>query len=377
MLIGNSFTADPRVYNEARSLIRAGHRVTVIAFDREKKNLELQYWDEIKIVRVKTGFPPRPGFGRRLWNAFMLLQWQWRAYKKAVVLNKQDAIDIVHCHDFDTLLSGIWIKKTLGLPLIYDAHEIYAYPMARTAPDFVVRIFLWFEKYLIGSIDRIINVSEPQKRYYESITCNPISLIMNCKLLLYGEYQPPQNEGRFTILYIGHLNKQRSIEELIDVVKDLPDVHCIIGGAGNPTYSELIEEKCIFLTNADFIGIVPFDQVMAITKDADIIFCMFDPSDLNSQIGMPNKLFEAMVCGRPIICTKGIYSGEVTEREEIGLAIEYTKEALKQAIIKLRDDPALRDQLGRNALKAAITKFNWQIEEKKLLELYHDIQEDK
>jgi len=101
---------------------------------------------------------------------------------------------------------------------------------------------------------------------------------------------------------------------------------------------------------------------------------MFASRDPNSKIGMPIKLFEAMVCGRPQIRSRGTYAGEVTEREEVGLTVEATKEALKEAIIKLRDEPELREKLGRNALRAAITKYNWEREEAKLLELYRDIE---
>jgi glycosyltransferase involved in cell wall biosynthesis len=102
---------------------------------------------------------------------------------------------------------------------------------------------------------------------------------------------------------------------------------------------------------------------------------MVNPDDLNNRIALANKQFEAMVCGRPIICTKGTYSGEITEREELGLAVEHNEEALKQALIKLRDNPTLREKLGRNALKAAVTKYNWQKEEAKLLELYKSLQD--
>jgi glycosyltransferase involved in cell wall biosynthesis len=91
-------------------------------------------------------------------------------------------------------------------------------------------------------------------------------------------------------------------------------------------------------------------------------------------MGMPNKLFEAMVCGRPIICTKGTYSGELTEVEGIGLAVRYDEQALREAIIRLRDDSDLREKLGRNALKAAIVKYNWQKQEEKLLALYQSLQ---
>jgi glycosyltransferase involved in cell wall biosynthesis len=97
---------------------------------------------------------------------------------------------------------------------------------------------------------------------------------------------------------------------------------------------------------------------------------MFDPANPNNRIGTPNKLFEAMVCGRPIICTKGIYSGEFAGVVGIGLAVDYREESVKQAIIELRDNTKLRESMGRNALSLAIAKYNWQSEKKKLVELY-------
>lgn len=79
------------------------------------------------------------------------------------------------------------------------------------------------------------------------------------------------------------------------------------------------------------------------------------------------------VCDLP---QKGSYSGEMTEREDVGLVVEHTEEALRHAIIKLRDEPHLRERLGTNALRAAINKYNWQRQEEKLLELYRDIKSE-
>jgi len=134
-----------------------------------------------------------------------------------------------------------------------------------------------------------------------------------------------------------------------------------------------IRDRCDTVPNVDFIGRVPFNEVIPMTKRADAVFFMVNPQDLNLRIAMANKQFEAMVCGRPIICTMGTYSGELTEQEGVGLAIEYDKEALKQALIKLRDNPGLREELGRNALRAAAKEYNWQRQEEKLLELYESI----
>jgi len=373
MFVSNPFTNDPRVYSEAGSLIRAGYEVTVIARDWRKQNPLRENLDGIEVVRVTTPLTPRHGFGGPLWNAFGLVLWQWRAYRQALVLNRKSGFDIIHCHDLDTLLIGLRFKRKFGRPLIYDAHEIYGYMMTRHFPRRMANMFLWLEKRLVRHVDHIINVVEPQRRYFERITDKPISIIMNCKPLQSLQYQPPDNEAAFTILYVGILHQGRAVSMLVDAVGELTDVRCIIGGIGLPKYVQALEEKCKAVPNADFIGRVPLDEVMPMTMKADAVFLMINPQDLNNRIGLGNKQFEAMVCGRPIICTKGTYSGELTEQEEVGLTVEYEKEALKQAIVKLRDNPELREKLGRNALRAAITKYNWQRQEEKLIELYRSV----
>jgi glycosyltransferase involved in cell wall biosynthesis len=86
-----------------------------------------------------------------------------------------------------------------------------------------------------------------------------------------------------------------------------------------------------------------------------------------------NKQFEAMVCGRPIIITKGIYAAEMTEKLNCGLTAEYNKESVKEAIIKLRDNSDLCEKFGRNAFNAAKKQYNWENEKKNLLKVYEEI----
>lgn len=374
MFVSNPFTSDPRVYNEAKSLIQAGREVAVIAWDREKQNPPRQNWDGIQVIRLRTRLlPKRHRFGSPLWVGLNLMLWERQAYRQALILNKETPFDVIHCHDFDTMAIGTRLKRKLRLPLVYDAHEIYGYMVAEILPLWVANVFLWREKCLIRKVDRIINVGEAQKRYFSGITDKPISVIMNCKPLQTTEYQPPNNE-KFTVLYIGGLHPDRAVLMLVQAARELSGVRCLIGGTGHPNYVQAVKEECSRTSNVAFLGRVPFDEVIPMTMKADAVFCMFNPADPNSVIGAPNKLFEAMVCGRPIICTEGTYSGEVTEQEEVGLAVKYSEQALKEAIIKLRDNPELRERLGRNALKAAIAKYNWQKQEEKLLELYRGLQ---
>ncbi|UCG55041.1 MAG: glycosyltransferase family 4 protein, partial [Dehalococcoidia bacterium] len=360
MFVSNPFTHDARVYTEATSLFKAGHEITVIARNYYKENPSEDTQDGIKIIRLASIMKPQNISGKILGTRSSLLFWQWRAYRKAISLYKEYPYDIVHCHDLDTLAIGAKLKHKYKLNLVYDAHEIYGYMAARVIPRFAANIFLWLERWLIKTVDHLVTSDDRQSRYFRMITNKPLTIIMNCKSLESYEYRAPSNENTFTILYIGSLHKGRAIIMLIDVVQELPDVKCIIGGIGAPAYVRSLTEKCEPIPNIDFIGKVPFDKVIPMTMNSDSVFMMVDPEDLNNRDSLANKQFEAMVCGRPIICTEGTYSGELTEQERVGISVAYDKEALKQAILSFKNDQKLREELGRNALQAAINKYNWE-----------------
>jgi glycosyltransferase involved in cell wall biosynthesis len=77
-----------------------------------------------------------------------------------------------------------------------------------------------------------------------------------------------------------------------------------------------------------------------------------------------------MATGRPVIVTKGLYYSKIIEREKCGISVNYEKEEIRKAIIKLRDTPKLCEEYGRNALKAAMGEFNWTKQEEKLIQVY-------
>jgi glycosyltransferase involved in cell wall biosynthesis len=375
MLVSSPFITDPRVYNEALSLVKAGYEVTVLAWDREKQNPYRRMWDGIDVLRLRIWLSPKCGLGVAPWHIFHLITWQWQAYRVALALNKESAIDAIHCHFLDSLPIGIRVKRKLGVPLFYDARDMYGYMMRATFPLCIARIFEWLEKYLVAGADRIIAVNEVMARCFAGMTDKPVSVIMNCKQIQSTEYRNPANADKFTLLYIGTLHKARALPWLLNTMRELPDVQCIIGGVGQADYVEYVKKECGKIPNVTFAGKVPADMVLPLTAKADAIVSIFNPGNPNGMLATPNKLFEAMVCGRPIICPGGTYCAEITEREESGLAIEYSEEALKEVIIELRDSPELREKLGKNALRAAITKYNWPSEERKLLELYASLQD--
>jgi len=368
MFVSNAVTHDPRVLNEAASLLKNGYGVTVVGWDRDGRHQSKEIMNGIKVVRVRNS-----GLMKILpYDIFRLPFWRRLAFRAAEKLHGDTPFDIVHCHDLDTLSMGRRFKRRFHLPLIYDAHEIWGYMVRRTLPRWWADHYLKKEERLIKYADRVITVSAPLEKYFKGISDRSITVIMNAKHLC-GKKYVPSSAKHLTVAYLGKLNRARFVLELVSVMKGLPEARCIIGGKGAPDFERELKERCEEMPNVDFLGLLPIKNVIPTTRKADIVVCMFDPKDPITQIGLPNKVFEAMVCGRPIICSRGTYSGEFVERAGCGLTAEFNRDGLKKAIIKLQNAPSLKEKLGRNALKAALGEYSWEQQEKKLLKVYADL----
>ena len=357
MLVSNDVVRDTRVLQEARSLVRGGVDVTIVGWDREGAHpaaeLSLNGID-VRLLRSTALMKIAPSMVLKstLW---------WRsAYRLASAVS----FDLVHSHDLDTLQTGARLKAKTGAPLLFDAHEIFAYMIEGDYPKAVVDYANRMEKRLLKQVDHVITVNERLREHYAARTEKPVTVVMNCREEVAAKYTPPANDV-FTVLYIGNLHRSRFILDLVEVVQGMKGVRLHIGG--EKELAERTRGLCAKDARTTFMGKVPNDEVMRHTAAADVVFCMFDPANRNNQVGSPNKIFEAMAAGRPVIVTKGILSGDIVERERCGLAVDYSRAALRGALERLRDDRPLTEELGRNGLAAARREYNWGVQEKRLL----------
>jgi len=371
MMLSKPFMTDLRVYNEAKALIDAGHNVTVIVWDRRKEYKKEEEVNNIRIKRIHN-----TTFMKHLPNDIFRNPIWWRkAFKKAIKLYEGEfKFDAVHCHDLDTLKIGVKVKKKTGCKLIYDAHEIFGYMIEDDVPRFIVSYVFSMEKRLIKYVDHIITVNEPLLKYFKTISKKPITIVMNCKDITSKKYIPSNNDN-FTIIYIGTLSKRRLFPDLVHGLGKISDIKFIIAGKKEKIgYYQLVEQASKNYKNVDFLGEIPFNEVIPRTFKSDIIVSVANPNSTKSKIETPNKLLEAMACGKPIICNKGTNAAELTERFNCGLVVEYNLKSISEAVIKLRDNPLLCEKLGKNGLKAAINEFNWDKQKEKLLAVYNGLQ---
>jgi glycosyltransferase involved in cell wall biosynthesis len=370
MLLSKSYINDSRVIAEAQALFDEDNEITVIVWDREKKFKPEEFINGIRIVSIRNSslmnIIPYDLFRNPLW---------WRkAYKQGLKLYREGfKYDVVHCHDLDTLQSGVWLKKKLGCKLVYDAHEIFGYMVEKRVPKYILNLIFKMEKQLLKSTDCIITINDFLKKYFEKLTYNPITVVMNCKDLISTNYLPPKNNV-FITLYIGTLNRGRLFPQLVDALAEISDIKIIIAGRKDviEVYNE-VEQASKKYNNVEFLGTIPSDQVIPLTCKSNVVVCPLDPFAKNPKIATANKQFEAMVCGRPIICVKGTYPGKMTEELKCGLVVEYDSNAIKEAVIQLKNNPELCEELGKNALHAAITTYNWKEQKKNLFNVYSNL----
>jgi glycosyltransferase involved in cell wall biosynthesis len=168
--------------------------------------------------------------------------------------------------------------------------------------------------------------------------------------------------------------EKRFFPDIVHLVGSLEGVRLIVAGKKEGIFEE-VKRSAERYDNVEFVGTISSNEILPRTHAADATFLLTCPphKKMYHQETLFNKQFEAMVCGRPIIVTQGTYAGKMTEELNCGLTVEYNKESVKKAIITLRDNPELCEELGRNAFKAAKERYNWDVEKKKLLSVYEVI----
>ena len=368
MLLTNGFDPDPRVHREAVSLVQNGYEVTLLCWDRDCKFPPQEVMDGIRIERIHV----RSTHGRGATQAPFLFLFWLKAYARASVMD----FDIVHCHDFDTLPLGYLLSRRKKAKVIYDAHESYV--------DMLINVPIWLKKavyetenFLLRRIDLLITVGEILKEHFEKRGVQHSCVVGNWKDP--DEFKFPQEvleeerqrlhilNGQLVISFIANLGKERQLEQLVEVVKDTPQITLIVGGKG-PS-GGIVEDAAHQYSNIIYLGYVHPSKVPLYTAISDIIFYGFDPLNPNSKFSAPNKLFEALAAGKAVLTGDFGEIGRIVKDTECGLIIKkFTKEEIKKNLSNL--SPEILHRLKVNSKKNALEKYNWQNACVTLLEQY-------
>jgi glycosyltransferase involved in cell wall biosynthesis len=369
VLVGSHFP-NTRMEKVAKALASRAYTVTVIGWERWGAYSPLDAKSGYRVKKLRLSVPPNT-----LKVALYLPIWWLFAIWHLIV----ERWDVVHAVDFDSFAPALLIAKIKRKPIVYDIADFYAdmigFPvlpgLSRRIVSKVDRTLMQFAVAIILPNESIIEQAGLD------ITRRPVVIINNTPDpdILTGVATGDLEDKPFVIFYGGGIGPGRGTTDMCIAVKDLPDVQLTITGPCSPAFEAELRETCKNITNVKLhLSFVPYKEVIAQTVRAHVLFAIYDPAGRDNRFGSPNKLFEAMMCGKPIIVSDGAYITNVVKKENCGLVVPYGDiNAIRAAILKLQNNPELARSLGRNGRRAYENRYSWRIMERRLLDIYQHI----
>jgi len=367
VIIVRSRAIDPSVKKIACALANREFTVHLLIWDRDGElhnTIENNYF--LHYCRIHA---PCDNF-----LVFFYLPFWW-FYELLFLLRNSDKNTVIHACDLDTLWPAIMVKIIKKITLNYTIFDFYADNFPHKTPHFIRRSIASIEKIGLQFAHTVFLVDESRIQQIKNAKFKNIVYIYNTpeEKFLLRDIRTSVEQKEMILFYAGVLHEARGLSHIIQAIEPIADVKFLVAGKGPAHYlvensSRLIKKKIKYL------GWIPYNEVIIQTLGSDCIIALYDPSIPNNRYASPNKLFEAMMCKKPIIVNGGTAMANIVQEEKCGLIVPYGDiEAIKEAIIKFRDDSSLRQELGENGRKAYEQKYSWAIMEKRLVAVYENL----
>ncbi len=368
MAVNSDFIHDARVQKEALALTRSGYEVTVFALTlpgpREQNHLG------IRLVNPTTGklarFPYRLSYLKAYWQTLRALL--------------KEQAEVWHGHDLEILPFVYTAARLKGGKLVYDSHELwsgYDWP-GRSGGLGPVRRLVWgawlrLEKWLARRCHLVITVNRSCAREIGNrLGIQPPLVLRNCADPAQGLGSPygglraelGLDHGEPLVVYVGLLQEGRGLENLVHAWSGLPvGAHLAFVGRG-PAESGLknLAERAR-LNNVHFLAPVRAQELPEFISGASVGVVLIEGNDLSKYYSLPNKLFEYLAAGVPVLASGLPEIRRLVEEYQVGVfADPRDPVSIRSALVGLLSGGnGSLEQLRQNALQAS-RYLTWQRE---------------
>lgn len=295
-----------------------------------------------------------------------------KAFEKAVKIN----CDLYHFHDPELIPISLKIKK-IGKKVIFDAHEdlprqILSKPYLNKALSLVFsKIIFFYESYSCPRFDYIIAATPFIKAKFLKINSNS-EVINNFPILGELSNNVKWSDKKNIICYVGGIARIRGV---LEIIKSLNNKNFKLNLAGEFS-SVKYESECknaLGWNRVNFLGFLDRKGVKNVYKNSKLGMVTLYPM-INYLDALPVKMFEYMSAGIPVVSSNFPLWKEIVEGNNCGLMVDpKDPKEISGAIEKLLSNDKLAEEMGQNGKKAVFEKYNWGIEEKKLLDIYKEL----
>jgi glycosyltransferase involved in cell wall biosynthesis len=390
MILDAPFPPDPRVENEAVSLIKAGHEVFLFC---------LKYTDE-KVSEVINGIQIKRYYSNQLEYKLSALAYTVPLYTILMKIKihqfiKDTKIEAIHIHDIRIAQSVFNANKKHNLPVVLDLHDnmpevMKLYPHLQKFPGkYIISLKRWKQKEeeFIIKADKVISVSPefidtliarlPSEKEKFVLVPNTI------RKSFFEDYKVDVNiteryKKKFVILYLGDTNIRRGLQTAINSVATLqqkiPNLKLVI--VGKNTTDTILKQQVEELKISEFVDFEGWQNVTLFQSYILASAICISPLHRNLQhdVAYANKIFQYMSLAKPLLVSDAIAQKRLVEKTNSGLVHqEKNVEDFTDKVLKLYADETLRTELGENGKHFVRNEFSWEQTSKKLLHLYDNL----
>jgi glycosyltransferase involved in cell wall biosynthesis len=350
---------DIRIFQkECKTLSQAGYQVVLIApHDQD---------EEVDGVRIHALPKPKSRVER-------MTQTQFQLYKEAI---RQNA-DVFHFHDLELLPAGV-LLKLCGKRVIYDVHEDYSQALLSREwiPAWLRRMvaLMVARGEWLGAkfFDGVVAATPHIARRFPTIKTTTVQNFPFSDESSRNSAIPYQQREKI-VAYVGVVSVLRGAKEMVEAMALLPqrlNAKLKIAGIFDPVDLEDKVRRLPGWGRVDFLGWQKHEEAMAILSKARMGLVLFHPIP-NHMEAQPNKLFEYMSAGIPVIASNFPSWRCVVEETQCGLLVDpLNPKTITEAIQWLLEHPAEAEEMGNKGHEAIRKHFNWDNEANKLLVLY-------
>lgn len=384
LLIHQAFAAldeagGTRHYEMAAHLVRQGHQVTIIAspvsYLTGQSRQGKKRWVEkeipvpgITILRTYTYSALHRSFVHRV---FSFLSFMFSSFWVGLNVAKIDLVWGTTPPIFQAVTAWLLarLKRSHFLLEVRDLWPEFAIAVGVLRNPLLIRASLWLERFLYQHADRVIVNSPGFIAHVSQRGARQVTLIPNgADPAMFDPTLPATQfrqklglEGKFVVLYAGAHGLSNDLKIVLEAAHRLAaedKIRFVFVGDGKEKPALLRQAQALDLHNVLFIPPIPKAEMNQALASADACIAILKPLDWY-QTTYPNKVFDYMAAGRPVLLAIDGVIRQVVEEAQAGLFVTPGDAcAMAQAVLRLAGDPGAARQMGLAGRNCIVEKFN-------------------
>ncbi len=291
--------------------------------------------------------------------------------KKIYQRAKELDCDVYHFHDPELLPYGIKLKKA-GKVVIFDSHEdvpeqiMSKYWIPAPLRWIVSKMYKAYESYAVSKFDAVVTATPAIAEKFVGRAKNVVVINNYPKLDDIVFQEKPFGNRNQTICYAGGIDEIRGIYVMLQAINGMPGAKLVLAGPCEDAIKNIITEN----EYVQYLGVLGRYEINCMYGDALAGLVVLQPLD-RYKVSQPIKMYEYMAAGLPVIASDFTLWKQIIEDSGCGICVNPTDASeVRKACVRLLANPDLCKKMGLAGRKCVEEKYNWVVEEKKLLKLY-------